>query len=84
MAEIPAAKIELLLKALGEARAQNEARIPAEPAPVNTPVKSRPIAMAAREDADVEQALLRLDRTLAQGKPAKTRVPRGTYINVVV
>ena len=75
MAEIPAAKIEMLLKALGEARSQADLR----------PLKDRPAAaMPNREASEIDQALARLDRTLAQGQPAKTRVPRGTYFNVVV
>lgn len=71
----------MLLKALSEARVQQgEARLSAAVAPA----KTRSLAMPAREEPDIEQAMLRLDRTLAQGKPAKTRVPRGIYINVVV
>lgn len=74
MAEIPTLKLAAILEALGEARGYRDVR----------DVKIRAAAAPLQNSPEVGQALDRLDRVLANGKPLKTLVPRGYYFNVVV
>jgi len=74
MAEVPTLKLAALLEALGEARGSREVR----------DVKMRAGATDSRAAPEIDRALARLERVLAQGKPPKTLVPRGYYFNVVV